>query len=163
MNQWGDAMRRPARASMPPRNRRRWQIAAGVVLLWIILWIATGSIAGAFIFLTALAALGAAAFFGLRALGVNRDHPWVQRISSRPWRDGQDVLQQALKHLPEGFAVTPNGALMAPDVGVHGGPVALHPPRRAGGARVGVRITADPGMPPGRFRLRQGQPVNNYI
>ena len=57
MNQRGDAMRRPARASMPPRNRRRWQIAAGVVLLWIILWIATGSIAGAFIFLIALAAL----------------------------------------------------------------------------------------------------------
>src|ERR1700749_3666939 len=102
MSQRGDAVRRPARASMPARNRRRWQIVAAVV--------------GALIILLALAALGAAAFFGLRALGVNRDHPWVQRISSRPWRDGQDVLQQALKHLPEVFVVTPNGALMAPDV-----------------------------------------------
>lgn len=190
MNQRGDAMRRPARASMPPRNRRRWQIAAGVVALWIILWIATGSVAGAFIFLIALAALGAAAFFGLRALGVNRDHPWVQRISSRPWRDGQDVLQQALKHLPEVFVVTPNGTLLAPDivdlrmnpddlavlgermdptlvmesaVEVYQETVAAHNARLARRAPVEVRIIADPGMPPGRFRLRQGQPVNSYI
>jgi hypothetical protein len=190
MNQRGDAMRRPARASMPPRNRRRWQIAAGVVALWIILWIATGSVAGAFIFLIALAALGAAAFFGLRALGVNRDHPWVQRISSRPWRDGQDVLQQALKHLPEVFVVTPNGTLLAPDIvdlrmnpddlavlgermdptlvmesaaEVYQETVAAHNARLARRAPVEVRVIADPGMPPGRFRLRQGQPVNNYI
>jgi hypothetical protein len=175
---------------MPPRNRRRWQIAAGVVLLWIILWLATGSVAGAFIFLIALAALGAAAFFGLRALGVNRDHPWVQRVSSRPWRDGQDVLQQALKHLPEVFVVTPNGALLAPDVvdlrmnpddlavlgermdpsvvmesaaEVYQETVSAHNARLARRGPVEVRIIADPAMPPGRFRLRQGQPVNNYM
>ncbi len=189
MNQRGDAMRRPARTSMPPRNRRRWQIAAGVVLLWIILWIATGSVAGAFIFLIALAALGAAAFFGLRALGVNRDHPWVQRVSSRPWRDGQDVLQVALKHLPEVFVTTPNGTLLAPDVvdlrmnpddlavlgermdpsvvmesaaEVYQETVAAHHARLARRGPVEVRIIADPAIPPGRFRLRQGQPVNNY-
>src|ERR1700754_1553085 len=189
MNERGDAARRPARASMPPRTRRRWQIAAGVVALWIILWLATGSLAGAFIFLIALAALGAAAFFGLRALGVNRDHPWVQRISSRPWRDGQDVLQQALKHLPEVFVVTPNGALLAPDVvdlrvnpddlavlgermdpsvvmesaaEVYQETVAAHHARLARRAPVEERIIADPALPPGRLPLRQAQPVNNY-
>src|ERR1700744_4096464 len=181
MSQRGDAVRRPARASMPARNRRRWQIVAAVVAAWIILWFATGSVAGAFIFLIALAALGAAAFFGVRALGVNRDHPWVQRVSSRPWRDGQDVLQQALKHLPEVFVVTPNGALLAPDVvdlrmnaddlsvlgermdpsvvmesaaEVYQETVSAHNARLARRVPVEVRIIADPGMPPGRFRPR---------
>jgi hypothetical protein len=189
MSQRGDAVRRPARASMPARNRRRWQIVAAVVVLWIILWFATGSVAGAFIFLIALAALGAAAFFGLRALGVDRNHPWVQRVSSRPWRDGQDVLQVALKHLPEVFVTTPNGTLLAPDVvdlrmnpddlavlGERMDPglvmesatemyqetVASHHARLANRAPVEVRIIADPAMLPGRFKLRQGQPVNNY-
>ncbi|HEY0716771.1 MAG TPA: hypothetical protein VGD68_04075, partial [Streptosporangiaceae bacterium] len=182
--------RRPARTGLQSRQNRRWLIVAGVAVAWIILWFVTGSIGGAFIFLIVLAALAAAAFFGLRALGVNRDHPWVQRVSSRPWRDGQDVLGQALKHLPEVFVVTPNGTLLAPDVvdlrmnpedlqalgermepslvmesaaEVYQETVAAHHARLARRAPVEVRIIADPGMPPGRFRLRQGQPVNSYL
>ncbi|HWG12254.1 MAG TPA: FHA domain-containing protein [Streptosporangiaceae bacterium] len=176
--------------ALTSRKNRRWQIVAGIVVAWIILWIATGSVGGAFIFLIVIAALGTAAFFGLRALGVNRDHPWVQRMSSRPWRDGQDVLQQALKHLPEVFVVTPNGTLLAPDIvdlrmnpedlqalgermdpslvmesaaEVYQEAVSAHNARLARRAPMEVRIIADPGMPPGRFRLRQGQPVNNYV
>ena len=51
---------------------------------------------------------------GLRALGINRDHPWIQRIASRPWRDGEDVLKVAMRHLPDVFVITPSGSLLAP-------------------------------------------------
>jgi hypothetical protein len=190
MSEQGGPGRRPARMALTSRKNRRWQIVAGVVVAWIILWIATGSVGGAFIFLIVIAALGVAAFFGLRALGVNRDHPWVQRMSSRPWRDGQDVLQQALKHLPEVFVTTPNGTLLAPDIvdlrmnpedlqvlgermdpslvmesatEVYQEQVASHNARLARRAPLEVRIIADPGMPPGRFRLRPGQPVNSNV
>jgi hypothetical protein len=184
----GGAARRVGR-TFPPRNRRRWQIAAAVVALWIILWIATGSVLGAIIFLLVIAALVVAAVFGLRALGVTRDHPWVQRVSSRPWRDGQDVLQQAMRHFAEVFVTTPSGTLLAPDVvdlrmnpddlavlgermepavvmesaaEVYQEQVQQHRARLAGRVRPEVRIIADPSILPGRFRLKQGQPVNPY-
>lgn len=189
MSEQGGAARRVGRASMPSRNRRRWQIVAAVVVLWIILWLVTGSVFGAIIFLLVIAALVAAAVFGLRALGVTRDHPWMQRISSRPWRDGQDVLQQAMRHFPEVFVTTPSGTLLAPDVvdlrmnpddlavlgermepavvmesaaEVYTEQVQQHRARLAGRVRPEVRIIADPSILPGRFRLKQGQPVNPY-
>src|ERR1700759_1769694 len=115
MSEQGGAVRR-ARASFPSRNRRRWKIVAAVVVCWVVLLLITGSALGATIFLLVIAALVVAAVFGLRALGVTRDHPWVQRMSSRPWRDGQDVLQQAMRHFSEVFVTTPSGALLAPDV-----------------------------------------------
>ena len=37
-------------------------------------------------------------------------------MASRPWRDGQDVLKVAMRHLPDVFVVTPSGSLLAPDV-----------------------------------------------
>ena len=77
----------------------------------------TGSAAAATVVLVAMAAIGVACVAGLRALGITRDHPWLRRIAARPWRDGQDVLQVAMRHLPEVFIVTPNGSLIAPDVG----------------------------------------------
>src|ERR1700761_9213379 len=189
MSEQGGAARRVGRAPMPSRNRRRWQIVAGVVVLWIILWLVPGSGLGAIIFLLVIAALIAAAVFGLRALGVTRDHPWMQRISSRPWRDGQDVLQQAMRHFPEVFVTTPSGTLLAPDVvdlrmnpddlavlgermepavvmesaaEVYTEQVQQHRARLAGRVRPEVRIIADPSILPGRFRLKQGQPVNPY-
>jgi uncharacterized membrane protein len=173
----------------PSRNRRRWKIVAAVVVCWIVLLIVTGSVLGATIFLLVIAALGVAAVFGLRALGVTRDHPWVQRMSSRPWRDGQDVLNQALRHLPEVFVTTPSGALLAPDVvdlrmnpedlrvlgermepsvvmesatEVYQEKVAAHGARLARRAPAEVRIIADPSVAPGRYQLKQGQPANPY-
>jgi FHA domain len=189
MSQQGGAVRRAGRASFPSRNRRRWQIVAAIVAVWIVLYLIAGSVLGATIFLLVIAAIAAAAVYGLRALGVNRDHPWVQRISSRPWRDGQDVLQQALRHLPEVFVTTPSGALLAPDVvdlrmnpedlavlgermepsvvmqsaaEVYQEKVAEHGARLAQRVPPEVRIIADPSILPGRYRLRQGQPVNPY-
>src|ERR1700761_9036773 len=189
MSQQGGAVRRAGRPSFPSRNRRRWQIVAAIVAVWIVLYLIAGSVLGATIFLLVIAAIAAAAVYGLRALGVNRDHPWVQRISSRPWRDGQDVLHQALRHLPEVFVTTPSGALLAPDVvdlrmnpedlavlgermepsvvmqsaaEVYQEKVAEHGARLAQRVPPEVRIIAAPSILPGRYRLRQGQPVNPY-
>ena len=116
MSEHGEVTRRPARASLSPRKRKRWMIAGGAVLCWVILMAATGSLTGATILLIVLAAFGVVAVFGLRALGVTRDHPWIQRAAARPWRDGQDVLQIALRHLSEVFVVTPSGTLLAPNI-----------------------------------------------
>src|ERR1035438_8469254 len=98
----------------PRRNRRRWAVAAALTVCWVVLWTVTGSIVAGALVLLFLAALGVVTVLALRALGVNRDHPWVRQIATRPWRDGQEVLQLALRHLPEVFVVTPSGALLAP-------------------------------------------------
>jgi FHA domain len=189
MSEQGGAARRAGRISLPSRNRRRWKIVAAVVVCWVVLLLITGSALGATIFLLVIAALVVAAVFGLRALGVTRDHPWVQRMSSRPWRDGQDVLQQALRHVSEVFVVTPSGTLLAPDVvdlrmnpqdlavlGERMEPSVVMESAtevyleqvQAQGARLArrvpaeVRIIADPSIPEGRYKLKPGQPVNPY-
>ena len=187
MSEHGEVMRRPARASLSPRKRKRWMIAGGAVACWVILMAATGSLTGATILLFVLAAFGVVAVFGLRALGVTRDHPWIQRAAARPWRDGQDVLKIALRHLSEVFVVTPSGTLLAPNIvdlrmnpedlrvlgermepalvmasaaEVYQEQVAEHGARFARPGPAEVRMIVDPSVPPGRYRLRQGQPVN---
>jgi FHA domain len=187
MSEHGEAMRRPARASLPPRTRKRWKIAAGVAVAWVIMFAISGSVTGATVLLIVLAAFAVVAFFGLRALGVTRDHPWIQRIAARPWRDGQEVLRIALKHLPEVFVVTPSGTLLAPNIvelrmnpedlhslgermepalvmesatEVYLEQVQEHGARFARPAPAEVRMIVDPSVPPGRYRLRQGQPVD---
>ena len=186
MSEHGEVMRL-ARASLSPRKRKRWMITAGAVACWVILMAATGSLTGATILLFVLAAFGVVAVFGLRALGVTRDHPWVQRAAARPWRDGQDVLKIALRHLSEVFVVTPSGTLLAPNIvdlrmnpedlrvlgermepalvmasaaEVYQEQVAEHGARFARPGPAEVRMIVDPSVPPGRYRLRQGQPVN---
>ena len=187
MSEHGEAMRRQARASLPPRTRKRWKIAAGVAVAWVVMFAISGSVTGATVLLIVLAAFAVVAFFGLRALGVTRDHPWIQRIAARPWRDGQEVLQIALKHLPEVFVVTPSGTLLAPNIvelrmnpedlhslgermepalvmesatEVYLEQVQEHGARFARPAPAEVRMIVDPSLPPGRYRLRQGQPVD---
>jgi hypothetical protein len=170
----------------PRRSRKRWAIAAAVTACWVVLWTVTGSLISGTIVLLFLAALGVVTVLALRALGVTRDHPWIQQISTRPWRDGQEVLQLALRHLPEVFVVTPNGALLAPnsvelrlnprDVGslgermdiglvqasaaeVYQEQVAGHGARLAGPGPVEVSVVSDPAVPAGRYQLRQGRPL----
>ena len=111
----------------------------------------------------------------------------IQRLAARPWRDGQEVLQIALKHLPEVFVVTPSGTLLAPNIvelrmnpedlrslgermepalvmesatEVYLEQVQEHGARFARPAPAEVRMIVDPSLPPGRYRLRQGQPVD---
>ncbi len=170
----------------PRRTRRRWAIAAAVTVFWVVLWTVTGSLVAATIVLLFLAALGVVTVLALRALGLTRDHPWIRQIATRPWRDGQEVLQLALRHLPEVFVVTPSGALLAPssvelrlnprDFGslgermdislvessaaeVYEEQLAAHGARLAGPGPVEVGLISDPSVPEGRYQLRQGRPL----
>lgn len=182
-------VRRPPRAPAgrsPARTRRRWVIIGSVAGGWLLLYIFTRSLIGATALLFLLAALGAGLVAALRLLGITRDHPWIRGAASRPWRDGQEVLQLALRHLPEVFVVTPNGALLAPnsvelrlnerdydslaermDIGlvaasaaeVYAEAVTAHEARLAGYGPPEVSVICDPAVPPGRFVLRQGRPL----
>src|ERR1700678_3496050 len=106
-----EAARRPVRAPLPRRSRRRWAIVGGVAMCWLEAELGTGAALTAPVLLVAIAGLGVAGVAGLRAMGITRDHPWLQRIAARPWRDGQDVLHIAMRHLPDVFVVTPSGSL----------------------------------------------------
>jgi FHA domain-containing protein len=176
--------------SRPPgRSRRRWAIGGSVAGCWVLLYIITHSMVGATALLLLLAAIGAGFVAALRLLGITRDHPWIRGAASRPWRDGQEVLQLALRHLPEVFVVTPNGALLAPnsvelrlnerdydslaqrmDIGlvaasaaeVYAEQVTAHEARFAGYGPPEVSVICDPAVPPGRFVLRQGRPLGAH-
>jgi len=182
-----EAERRPGRAPLRPRSRKRWAVAGGIAACWVVLEVVTGSVVSATVLLVILAGLGAAGVGGLRALGITRDHPWIRRMASRPWRDGEDVLKVAMRHLPDVFVVTPSGSLLAPNVvelqlnpddlrslcermelgvisasvtEVYEEQVAAYQARFAGPGRADVYVTAAGSVPPGRYRLRQGDPVN---
>jgi hypothetical protein len=178
--------REAARAPLRQRSRRRWTAAGGVAVSWAALEIMTGSFVSATVLLVAIAGLGAAAIGGLRALGITWEHPWLRRMASRPWRDGQDVLRVAMRHLSDVFVITPSGTLLAPNVfELHLNPddlaslrermelgvisaslaevyreqVCAHKARLAGPGGADAYVIADESVPPGRYRLRQGQPV----
>ncbi|HTQ87942.1 MAG TPA: FHA domain-containing protein [Streptosporangiaceae bacterium] len=182
----GEPAGRPARAPLRQRSRRRWAAAGGVAAGWVVLEVMTGSAVSATVVLVVIAGLGVAGLSGLRALGITRDHPWMQRIASRPWRDGQDVLKVAMRHLPDVFVVTPSGSLLAPvlvelqlnphdlaalceqmELGVisssltevYQEQVAGYRARLARPGQPEVYVTASGSVPPGRYRLRQGDPV----
>jgi FHA domain len=177
-----EAAGRPARAPLRQRSRRRWAVAAGIAACWVVLEVMTGSLVSATVLLVIIAGLVALSVGGLRALGVTMDHPWLRRMASRPWRDGQDVLKVAMRHLSDVFVVTPSGALLAPNVvelqlnpddlaslcermelGVIGASmtevyeeqVAGYGARFAGPGRADVYVIAAGSVPPGRYRLRQ--------
>ncbi len=181
-----EAAPKRGRAPLRQRSRRRWAIAGGVAAGWVVLEVMTGSAVSATVVLVAIAGLGGASLAGLRALGITRDHPWIQRMASRPWRDGQDVLKVAMRHLPDVFVVTPSGSLLAPGVvelqlnpadldslrdrmelgvisssltEVYEEQVAAYQARLAAPGRAQVYVIASGSVPPGRYRLRQGDPV----
>lgn len=186
MNDSREAARRPVRAPLQQRSRRRWAIAGGVALCWLVAEIMTGSVLTATVLLVAIAGLGAAVVAGLRGMGITRDHPWLRRMAARPWRDGQDVLNVAMHHLPDVFIVTPSGSLIAPDVvelqmnpgdlaslgermgldvvstsvtEVYEDQVVKRGARFAGSGRPEVYLVPDHSLPPGRYRLRRGLPA----
>jgi len=108
-------------------------------------------------------------------------------MASRPWRDGQDVLTVAMRHLADVFVITPSGALLAPNLvelqmnpddhaflcermepgvisasmtEVYQEQVTAYQARLAGAGRAEVYVIAAGSVPPGRYRLRQGDPVS---
>jgi hypothetical protein len=182
-----EAVRRPVRAPLLRRSRRRWAIAGGVAMCWLILEFMTGSAVIATVLLVAIAGLGAAGVAGLRALGITRDHPWLRQMAARPWRDGQDVLNVAMRHLSDMFIVSPSGSLIAPDVvelqmnpgdlaslsermgldmvstsvtEVYEDQVAERGARFVGSCQPEVYIVTDHSIPQGRYRLRRGLPAS---
>jgi hypothetical protein len=187
MQERGQAPRRPTRAPLPQRSRKRWLAAAIVAACWLALLDLSGSVVAATMLLAFLAGLGVVTVLSLRALGLSRDHPWVRRMAARPWRDGQDVLRLALRHLSEVFIVTPSGSLIAPELvelrlnpddlssltermdvnliaesaaEVYEEQVAASGARFAGAGPARVQVISDPAVPEGRYRIRQGQPVD---
>jgi hypothetical protein len=179
-----DVMRRPPRAPLRPRSRRRWAIAAGVAGLWALLLAGTGSLVVGTALLMLFAAVGVVCAVALRSLGINGDHPWVRQLATRPWRDGSDVLRLGLRHVAEVFIVTPTGSLLAPnaiELLMNTGDLALLTETMdlevinasatelysaqvtARGARfasigpVAASVTGDPAVPAGRYRFRQGR------
>lgn len=186
MSEDKEAARRPPRAPVRQRSRRRWAIAGGVAASWVVLEVLTGSVVSATVALVVIAALAAMTVGGLRALGITREHPWIQRAASRPWRDGEDVLRVAMRHLHDVFVITPSGSLLAPglvelqlnpddlatlcermELGVisesmsevYEEQVTAYRARLTGAGRPSVYVTASGSVPPGRYRLRQGDPV----
>jgi hypothetical protein len=138
----------------------------------------------------AAAGLGSAGVAGLRAMGITRDHPWLRRLAARPWRDGQDVLNAAMRHLSEVFIVMPSGSLIAPDVvelqmnpddlaslcermeldvvstsvtEVYEEQVAQRGARFAGSCQPEVYVVPDDSVPQGRYLLRQGQYSSDQV
>jgi hypothetical protein len=187
MTERGQAARRPPRVPLPRRSRMRWAAAAAVMTFWLVLLDVTGSVIAATMLLAFLAGLVVVGVMILRALGISREHPWVRQLAARPWRDGQEVLHLALRHLPEVFIVTPSRSLIAPNVvelrlnpddlgsltermdlgliaesaaEVYEEQAAAHGARFAAPGPAEVRIVADSSVPEGRYRLRQGQPVD---
>jgi len=182
-----DPMRRPARAPMRATTRRKWVLAGAMSGLWLLLFVGSGSLVLATVLLVLLVMLAAACVVGLRSLGIDGDHPVVQRMAERPWRDGREVLQQGLRHLPELFLVAPSGSLLAPNAvelhmnpddlasltdmmdldlinssaaEVYQGYIADSGARLGSDGPVEVRVVGDPAVPAGRYRVRQGRPVS---
>lgn len=186
MTDRGEALRRPPRAPMTRRARKRWLVAAGVAACWALLFFKTGSLVAGTVLLLLAAALAGGCVLALRALGIDATHPWVQYLRSRPWRDGQDVLRLALRHLPDVFVITPGGTLLAPnvvelwlnprdfeslrevmDIGlvnmsaaeVYQEEAEAHGARFARPGPAEVWVIGEASVPPGRYRLRQARPA----
>jgi hypothetical protein len=178
---------RPLRVPLQSRNRKRWIIAAGIVGSWAVLISEAGSMVAGTVLLMLLATAVILFAVALRCLGINSDHPWVRQLAARPWRDGRDVLQLGLRHLPEVLIVTPGGSLLAPnlvelrmnpgdlasltevmDIGlidssateVYEDQISAHSAGLASVGPVGVSVIGDPAVPPGRYRLKQGRPAS---
>src|SRR5215470_946272 len=181
-----DGPRRPPRAPLRSRGRRRWVVLIGVAVMWLLFLRGTGSVTVATVMLVMLATAIGLGLIALRWLGVDRDHPWVQRMGERPWRDGREVLQLALRHLPEVFIMTPSGSLLAPNAlevlmnpddfasltevmdeslidswacEAYQSCIGEHAARLGGDGPVMVRVASDPEVLAGRYRLRQGRLV----
>src|SRR5260370_42368029 len=82
--------RRPVRAPMPSRSRRRWAIAGGVAAVWIILLAVSRSIVGGTALLLLISAVAVSLKKKLRDLGLDPGHPWDQRGATPPRRGRGD-------------------------------------------------------------------------
>jgi len=181
-----DGPRRLPRAPLRSRGRRRWVVLIAAAGMWLLFLRSTDSVTVATVMWLMLATAVGLGLMALRWLGFDRDHPWVQRMGERPWRDGREVLQLALRHLPEVFIVTPSGSLLAPNAlevlmnpddfaslievmdqslidswasEAYQSCIGEHAARLGGDGPVMIRVASDPDVLAGRYRLRQGRLV----
>ncbi len=175
-----------ARAPFPSRSRKRWSAAGGVAAAWLVLYFVSGTAFAATMLLAAFAAAGTIAALFLRSMGITRNHPWIRRLASRPWRDGRAVLRVAVSHLRDVFVITPGGSLFAPNIvelamnpddlaslcdrielsvvsasvtEAYDDQVVRYGAHFATPERAEVYVVGDEGIPQGRYRLRHGRPV----
>jgi hypothetical protein len=139
--------------------------------------------------LVLLAVLGAIAVVFARHMGYTRDHPLFQRLASRPWRSAPDVLRVAARHLDDVFIITPSGKAIAPvnvevrlnpddlaelcqrmDIGsislsmteAYEEAIARREARMAHQGRPDAYVIGDDSVAPGRFRIGQGRPADQF-
>jgi FHA domain len=180
-----EAERRPARGPLRQRSRQGWAIAGGAAACWLVLEFMTGSLVTSTVLLVVIAGIGVGCVVGLRAMGITLDNRWLRRLAARPWRDGQDVLHIAIRHLSDVFVVTPHGSVFAPDLvelrmnpgdlaslrgwmalevvsisvtEAYEDQVAKRGARFIGSCQPEVYIVPDDSIPPGRYLLRRGVP-----
>src|SRR5215469_13884432 len=89
-------------------------IASVIAACCLAYLVSSGSLVGISALLLAFAVLGFAVVAALRGLGIGLDNALFGRLASRPWRGGREVLRLALRHFPDVFITSPNGALLAP-------------------------------------------------
>lgn len=184
------ARRRRARVRTGPSRRRRWAVccaaAVAVVLVtWLSVLTATDSVRIATTALPVLAAPAATCVIAMRWPGVGPGHPWARGLASRPWRDGCDVLNAAVRNLDQVFVGMPGEILLAPnavellmnpddldwladliDIQLlnasiaerYESEVARHAARLDSDDPVTVNVARDPAVPVGRYRLRRHRP-----
>ncbi len=144
-----DAMQRPPRLPRQRRNRRRWAVVAGIAALWAFFAYSAGSVIAGTVLLVLIAVAVILFIVALRCLGIDRDHPWLQRLTARPWRDVADPADPPGGYLPESGMpepVRPAGPPQPADsffVQAHGGRADADPARS--GQAYGAAAAADRG------------------
>jgi FHA domain len=179
--------RRRPRFPEGSRRRRHWTAAAAAATAaaigsWIAVLVVTGSVGLATEALLVLAGLTLTCATAVRWLGVGTGHPWVRGLAIRPWRDCRDVLNTAVRHLPQVFVAMPGEVLLAPnavELMMNSGDfdslinlidiqlvnssvadryraeIAAHKARLANDDPITVSVTCDPTVPAGNYRLRR--------
>jgi FHA domain len=177
---------RRARIRTRPKWRRRWAACgAAALVLWLAILTVTGSVRLATMALPVLTVWAAACVIVMRWWGVSTGHPWARGLASRPWRDGCDVLNAAVRDLNQVFIGMPGEVLLAPnavellmnptDLGWlanlidlqlvnlsiaerYEAEVARHAARLDSDDPITVNVASDPAVPVGRYRLRRHRP-----
>jgi hypothetical protein len=180
----GKGRHRPGSGS--PKAQRLWRGAVGSAAAgaWLAAITAAGSVLLVRFLLLVLAALVIAGVVTMRPVNDSRPRRWPRRLADRPWRDGRDVLNLALRHMRDVFVITPGRIPLAPsavELEMNHGDFASLTSRIeidlvnsiarehyqaaivAAAARVvndgpvKVSVTGNPAVPAGRYRLRRDQ------
>lgn len=182
--------RRKARVGTGSSRRRRWAACCAAVsavglVTWLSVLTATDSVRLATTALPVLAAPAATCVIVMRWPGVGTGRQWARGLASRPWRDGCDVLNAAVRNLSQVFVGMPGEILLAPNavellmnpddlewladlIDLHlvnasiaeryEVEVARYAARLDSDDPVTVNVARDPAVPVGRYRLRRHRP-----